>query len=85
MKELDCVRLVKPFKDLPLGAKGVVVLKYNDEDVEVEFFDENDQTIDVYTIPTERLEVTWEAKLHEKYPSSCYVQDSGHSSICAAI
>lgn len=62
MKELDCVKLAKPFKGLPLGTKGVVVLKYNDEDVEVEFFDDNDQTIDVYTVPTDCLEVTWKAK-----------------------
>ena len=62
MNELDCVKLVKPFGNLPLGTKGVVVLKYNDEDVEVEFFDDNDQTIDVYTVPTDCLEVTWKAK-----------------------
>ena len=62
MKELECVKLTKPFKGLPLGTKGVVVLKYNDEDVEVEFFDDNDQTIDVYTVPTDCLEVTWKAK-----------------------
>jgi len=62
MNELDCVKLVKPFRDLPLGTKGVVVLKYNDEDVEVEFFDGNDQTIDVYIVPTDCLEVTWKAK-----------------------
>ena len=62
MKELDCVKLTKPFNGLPLGTKGVVVLKYNDEDVEVEFFDDNDQTIDVYTVPTDCLEVTWKAK-----------------------
>ena len=62
MNELDCVKLVKPFEDLPLGTKGVVVLKYNDEDVEVEFFDDNGRTIDVYTVPTDCLEVTWKAK-----------------------
>ena len=62
MNELDCVKLTKPFKGLPSGTKGVVVLKYNDEDVEVEFFDGNDQTIDVCTVPTDCLEVTWKAK-----------------------
>lgn len=62
MNELDCVKLVKPFRDLPPGTKGVVVLKYNDEDVEVGFFDGNDQTIDVYIVPTDCLEVTWKAK-----------------------
>ena len=45
-----------------MGTKGVVVLKYNDEDVEVEFFDDNDQTIGVYTVPIDCLEVTWKAK-----------------------
>lgn len=62
MEELDCVKLIKEFKGLPVGTKGVVVLKYNDIDVEVEFFDDKDETIDVYTIPTSYLEVTWKAK-----------------------
>ena len=62
MNELDCVKLIKPFKDLPLGTKGTVVLKYSDTEVEVEFFDDKDQSIDVYTVPTSYLEVTWKAQ-----------------------
>ena len=50
MKELDCVKLIKPFKELKVGTKGCIVVKYTENDFEVEFFDENDETIDVYTI-----------------------------------
>lgn len=59
MEEFDCVRLIKPFKDLKVGTKGCIVLKYNDIDFEVEFFDEKDETIDVYTISRDYFEVYW--------------------------
>ena len=57
MEELECVKLIKPFKDLVVGIKGCIVLKYNDEDYEVEFFDENDDSFGVYTISKEYIEV----------------------------
>ena len=38
MKELDCVKLIKPFKELKVGTKGCIVLKYTENDFEVEFF-----------------------------------------------
>ena len=57
MEELECVKLIKPFKDLVVGTKGCIVLKYNDEDYEVEFFDENDDSFGVYTISKEYIEV----------------------------
>ena len=50
MNELDCVKLIKPFKELKVGTKGCIVVKYTENDFEVEFFDDNDETIDVYTI-----------------------------------
>lgn len=59
MNELDCVKLIKPFKDLKEGTRGCIVLKYNENDFEVDFFDDNDETIDVYTISREYLEVYW--------------------------
>ena len=62
MNELDCVKLIKPFKELKVGTKGCIVLKYTENDFEVEFFDENDETIDVYTISREYLEVYWTPK-----------------------
>ena len=40
MNELDCVKLIKPFKELKVGTKGCIVLKYTENDFEVEFFDE---------------------------------------------
>ena len=57
MNELDCVKLIKPFKELKVGIKGCIVLKYTENDFEVEFFNENDETIDIYTISRDYLDV----------------------------
>ena len=38
MNELDCVILIKPFKKWKVGTKGCIVLKYTENDFEVEFF-----------------------------------------------
>ncbi len=62
MEELECVRLIKPFEDLKVGTTGTIVLKYTENDFEVEFFDENHETIDVYTITGDYLEVYWTPK-----------------------
>ena len=45
MQELDCVKLIKPFKELKVGTKGCIVLKYTENDFEVEFFDENNEKV----------------------------------------
>ncbi len=37
MEELQCVKLIKEFKGLPIGTKGTIVLKYTENDFEVEF------------------------------------------------
>lgn len=66
MELFDCVKLIKPFEDLKVGTKGAIVEKYNDDNFEVEFFDENGDTIDVFTISKEYLEVYWVAKDHKK-------------------
>lgn len=50
MKELDCVILTRDFKDIRAGTEGTIVLKYNEQDYEVEFFDNESNTIGVYTI-----------------------------------
>ena len=39
MNELDCVKLIKPFKKLKVGTKGYILLKYTENGFEVEFFD----------------------------------------------
>ena len=62
MNELGCVKLIKPFKELKVVTKGCIVLKYTENDFEVEFFDENNETIDVYTISKEYLDVYWTPK-----------------------
>lgn len=53
MDELNSVLLVKDFKDLTKGTIGCIVHKYDEHNFEVEFFDENGNTIDVYTISDE--------------------------------
>ena len=65
MEELDCVKLIKPFEDLKVGTRGTIVLKYTENDFEVEFFDENHETIDVYTITDDYLEVYWKYSEHK--------------------
>lgn len=50
MEEYELVKLNKDFKDLKKGTLGTIVLKYNDENYEVEFFDDEKNTIGVYTI-----------------------------------
>lgn len=57
MNEFDIVKLVKPFKELKPGLKGTIVLKYSDDDFEVEFFDDKGESIDVVTISKKYLEL----------------------------
>jgi len=65
MEELDCVKLIKPFKDLEIGTEGTILIKYNEEDYEVEFVDDDKDTIGVYTISKDYLEVTWKYSEHK--------------------
>jgi len=62
MNELDGVKLIKDFKSLKVGTKGTIVHKYNDNNFEVEFFDDNKNSIDVFTISKEYLKVYWTLK-----------------------
>lgn len=55
MKELDTVVLIKEFRNLKKGTVGCIVLKYDENNFEVEFFDQNGGTIDVYTITSDYL------------------------------
>ena len=57
MKELDSVKLIKEFKELPIGSKGVIVLEYDGSYYEVEFFDTNGDTAGVFTTPHDVLEL----------------------------
>lgn len=56
MKELDVVKLNKEFKGLKAGTEGTIVLEYDSNYFEVEFFDDNNDTIGVFTTPIELLE-----------------------------
>ena len=56
MKELDCVRLIKEFEGMDIGTTGVIVLEYDGTCFEVEFFDEEGNTIDVHTTSIEYIE-----------------------------
>ena len=57
MKELDVVRLIKEFNELPIGTKGAIVLEYDGTYYEVEFVDSNGDTIGVFTTPCDVLEL----------------------------
>lgn len=60
MKELDVVKLNKEFKGLKAGTEGTIVLEYDGNYFEVEFFDDSNDTIGVFTTPTELLETVKE-------------------------
>ncbi len=57
MKELDVVKLKKEFNGLSAGTKGTIVLEYDGTYFEVEFVDDNGDTIDVVTTPADLLEL----------------------------
>jgi len=57
MKELDVVRLKEDFKSIPAGTKGTIVLEYDGNCYEVEFVDDDSNTIGVLTTPSEILEL----------------------------
>lgn len=56
MKELDVVKLTQEFEGLASGTEGTIVLEYDGQYYEVEFFDSNGDTIDVLTTPANILE-----------------------------
>ena len=62
MKELDVVRLTKEFEGPPAGTEGTIVCEYDGKVFEVEFFDNDGDTIDVFTTPVEVLELLIEYK-----------------------
>lgn len=57
MKELDVVKLTKEFNGLSAETEGTIVLEYDGTYFEVEFFDSNGDTIDVFTTPIDVLEL----------------------------
>ena len=57
MKELDVVKLLSDYEGVLKGTEGTVVLDYDEETCEVEFFDADGNTIDVVTTPKNLLEV----------------------------
>ncbi len=57
MKELDVVKLIKEFNGLSVGTEGTIVLEYDGSYFEVEFFDSEGDTIDVFTTPADAIEL----------------------------
>lgn len=57
MRELDIVKLTEDFNSIPAGTIGTIVLEYDSRYWEVEFVDENGDTIDVVTTPIKILEL----------------------------
>ena len=69
MKELDVVRLTKEFEGLAIGTRGTIVLEYDGKFFEVEFFDDDGNTIDVFTTPTA-------LNLKESFKTEYYIRAS---------
>ena len=63
MRELDVVKLTKEFNGLSAGTEGTIVLEYDGTYFEVEFFDSNGDTIDVFTTPIDVLELVMHGEL----------------------
>ena len=57
MKELDIVKLNKDFNGVPAGTVGTIVLEYDGTCFEVEYFDDDGDTIEVLTTPTTMLDL----------------------------
>lgn len=57
MRELDVVKIIEDFSGILAGTKGTIVLEYDGTHFEVEFVDENGNTIDVVTTPSRLLEL----------------------------
>ena len=62
MKELDVVKLINDFENLKKGTEGTIVYEHGKNFFEVEFFDDDNETIGVYTISGDNLEVINEWK-----------------------
>ena len=71
MKELDVVKIIKDYEGIPSGTQGTIVCEYDGKAFEVEFFDDNGDTIDVVTTPAELLELV------EEYASDLINKYSG--------
>ncbi len=56
MKELDAVKLKADLEGIPAGTEGAIVLEYDGTAFEVEFFDNNGDTIAVLTTPADIIE-----------------------------
>ncbi len=50
------MRLIRNFEDLPSGTEGTIVFVYDGSNFEIEFFDNNGDTIGIYTIEKKYLE-----------------------------
>ena len=57
MNELDVVKLKCDFHGLSAGTIGTIVFEYDGTVFEVEFVDNNGDTIDVLTTPAEKIEL----------------------------
>ena len=60
MKELDIVELIQPFNELSFGTKWTIVAEYDGKMFEVEFFDDSNETIGVFTTPIDVLMLLYE-------------------------
>ena len=57
MNELDCVKLIKPYWKLKIGTLGYILIKYDENNFEVEFVGDNNNTLDVSAVSRDYLEL----------------------------
>lgn len=55
--ELDVVKLKYDFHGLSAGTIGTIVIEYDGTEFEVEFIDNDGDTIDVLTTPADKIEL----------------------------
>ena len=60
MKELDVVKILKDYENIPSGTEGTIVCEHGGKVFEVEFFAANGDTLDIVTTPYELLELVEE-------------------------
>ena len=66
MKELDVVKILKDYENIPSGTEGTIVCEYDGKAFEVEFFGANGDTLGVVTTPAELLELVEDFELMEQ-------------------
>ncbi len=66
----DVIETLHPLENesVPTGSQGTIVHQHTNDIFEVEFIDDNGQTIALETIPREQFVIVWRAEMAEAVP-----------------